>query len=168
MSSSTSGNNEFRCNECGITFTTVQDKEEHMKLEHRESKGPAGVKWAYNAQSIQGYEPAHTSSSFPDGKNCLTATRVQASCLLFLAPSNSSCFVISREWECYSRSEMDAHNLCRRWLTRLIRSLPVDEIFHCSYQDPTFCRRRSSLHTAAAPSPRYPIISAVRLLFLNK
>jgi hypothetical protein len=46
MSSSTAGNtnNELRCNECGITFTTVQDKEEHMKLEHKESKDPAGVK----------------------------------------------------------------------------------------------------------------------------
>jgi hypothetical protein len=43
-SSSTAGNNELRCNECGIAFTTVQDKEEHMKLEHKESKGPAGVK----------------------------------------------------------------------------------------------------------------------------
>ena len=44
VSSSSSDNNEFRCNECGITFTTMQDKEEHMKLEHRESKDPAGVK----------------------------------------------------------------------------------------------------------------------------
>jgi tRNA(Ile2) C34 agmatinyltransferase TiaS len=44
MSSSTAGNNELRCNKCGITFTTVQDKEEHMKLEHKESKDPAGVK----------------------------------------------------------------------------------------------------------------------------
>ena len=44
MSSSTAGNNELICNECGITFTTVQDKEEHMKLEHKESKDPAGVK----------------------------------------------------------------------------------------------------------------------------
>ena len=44
MSSSTVGNNELRCNECGITFTTVQDKEEHMKLEHKESKDPAGVR----------------------------------------------------------------------------------------------------------------------------
>jgi hypothetical protein len=45
MSSATAaGSNELRCNECGITFTTVQDKEEHMKLEHKESKGPAGVK----------------------------------------------------------------------------------------------------------------------------
>ena len=43
-SSSTADNNELRCNECGITFTTVQDKEEHMKLEHKESKGPTGVK----------------------------------------------------------------------------------------------------------------------------
>jgi hypothetical protein len=44
MSSSTTDTNELRCNECGITFTTVQDKEQHMKLEHKESKGPAGVK----------------------------------------------------------------------------------------------------------------------------
>jgi hypothetical protein len=29
--------------ECGITFTTLQDKEEHMKLEHKEGKGPTGV-----------------------------------------------------------------------------------------------------------------------------
>ena len=43
-SSSTADNSELRCNECGITFTTVQDKEEHMKLEHKENKGPAGVK----------------------------------------------------------------------------------------------------------------------------
>jgi hypothetical protein len=44
MSSSTEGNNELRCNECGITFTTVQDKEQHTKLEHKESKDPTGVK----------------------------------------------------------------------------------------------------------------------------
>jgi hypothetical protein len=31
------------CEHCGITFTTQQDKEEHMKLEHKEGKGPAGV-----------------------------------------------------------------------------------------------------------------------------
>jgi tRNA(Ile2) C34 agmatinyltransferase TiaS len=43
MSSATAGNNELKCKECGITFTTVQDKEQHMKLEHKESKGPAGV-----------------------------------------------------------------------------------------------------------------------------
>lgn len=98
MSSSTSGNNEFRCNECGITFTTVQDKEEHMKLEHRESKGPAGVKWAYNAQSNQGQEPTHTSSSWvsPMEKDCVTSIRVQASCLLFLAPQTP--LVLSSTW----------------------------------------------------------------------
>ena len=44
MSSSSSGNNELRCDECGITFTTAQDKEQHMKLEHKESKDPTGVK----------------------------------------------------------------------------------------------------------------------------
>ena len=44
MSSATAGNNELKCGECGITFTTIQDKEQHMKLEHKESKGPAGVK----------------------------------------------------------------------------------------------------------------------------
>lgn len=36
--------NELKCDECGITFTTMQDKEEHMKLEHEESKGPTGVR----------------------------------------------------------------------------------------------------------------------------
>ena len=34
---------EIKCDECGITFTTLQDKEEHMKLEHKEGKGPTGV-----------------------------------------------------------------------------------------------------------------------------
>ena len=96
MSSSTSGNNEFRCNECGITFTTVQDKEEHMKLEHRESKGPAGVKWAYNAQINQRQEPTHTSSSFPNRKNYVASSIVQASCLLFLAPQTP--LVLSSAW----------------------------------------------------------------------
>jgi hypothetical protein len=33
----------IRCDQCGITFTTQQDKEEHMKLEHEEGKGPTGV-----------------------------------------------------------------------------------------------------------------------------
>jgi hypothetical protein len=31
------------CDQCGIIFTTQQDKEEHMKLEHKEGKGPTGV-----------------------------------------------------------------------------------------------------------------------------
>jgi hypothetical protein len=34
---------ELVCNQCGITFTTKQDKEEHMKLEHKEGKRPTGV-----------------------------------------------------------------------------------------------------------------------------
>jgi hypothetical protein len=33
----------IKCDQCGITFTTLQDKEEHMKLEHKEGKGPTGV-----------------------------------------------------------------------------------------------------------------------------
>jgi hypothetical protein len=32
-----------KCDQCGITFTTQQDKEEHMKLEHNEGKKPTGV-----------------------------------------------------------------------------------------------------------------------------
>jgi hypothetical protein len=44
MSSATTSNNELRCEECGITFTTVQDKEEHIKLEHKQSKDPTGVR----------------------------------------------------------------------------------------------------------------------------
>jgi hypothetical protein len=39
-----SENRELKCDECGIAFTTIQDKEEHMKLEHEESKGPTGVR----------------------------------------------------------------------------------------------------------------------------
>jgi hypothetical protein len=34
---------EIICDQCGITFTTQQDKEEHVKLEHKEGKGPTGV-----------------------------------------------------------------------------------------------------------------------------
>jgi hypothetical protein len=44
MSSATTSSNELRCEECGVTFTTIQDKEEHMKLEHEESRRPTGVK----------------------------------------------------------------------------------------------------------------------------
>jgi hypothetical protein len=41
--SNETGSAEIRCDPCGITFTTLQDKEEHMKLEHKEGKGPTGV-----------------------------------------------------------------------------------------------------------------------------
>jgi hypothetical protein len=41
--SNQTGSAEIRCDECGITSTTLQDKEEHMKLEHKEGKGPTGV-----------------------------------------------------------------------------------------------------------------------------
>jgi hypothetical protein len=34
---------EIRCDQCGIAFMTVQDKEEHMKLEHKEHQRPTGV-----------------------------------------------------------------------------------------------------------------------------
>jgi hypothetical protein len=37
------GSTGITCDECGIAFTTQQDKEEHMKLEHEEGKGPTGV-----------------------------------------------------------------------------------------------------------------------------
>ena len=43
MSSSSSPNEAIKCERCGITFMTLQDKEEHMKLEHKEGKGPTGV-----------------------------------------------------------------------------------------------------------------------------
>jgi hypothetical protein len=42
MSSSSSKGN-IKCKQCGVTFTTQQDKEEHIKLEHKEGKGPTGV-----------------------------------------------------------------------------------------------------------------------------
>jgi hypothetical protein len=35
-SSSTSSNVDIRCEQCGVTFTLLEDKEEHMKLEHKE------------------------------------------------------------------------------------------------------------------------------------
>jgi hypothetical protein len=34
---------KIMCDQCGVTFTTQQDKEEHMKLEHKEGKGPTGM-----------------------------------------------------------------------------------------------------------------------------
>lgn len=33
---------DFTCNQCGITFDNVDDKEEHIKLEHDEHKLPTG------------------------------------------------------------------------------------------------------------------------------
>jgi hypothetical protein len=33
----------IKCDQCGISFTTQQDKEEHMKLEHNEGREPTGV-----------------------------------------------------------------------------------------------------------------------------
>jgi hypothetical protein len=42
MSNETSSTG-IKCDQCGITFTTQQDKEEHMKLEHNEQKKPSGV-----------------------------------------------------------------------------------------------------------------------------
>jgi hypothetical protein len=44
MSSTTKNSNQLKCEECGITFTTMQDKEQHIKLEHEESKRPTGVR----------------------------------------------------------------------------------------------------------------------------
>jgi hypothetical protein len=31
------------CEQCGIIFTTQQEKEEHKKLEHKEGQEPTGV-----------------------------------------------------------------------------------------------------------------------------
>ena len=36
--SSSSSNGDIKCEQCGITFTNLQDNEEHMKLEHKEGK----------------------------------------------------------------------------------------------------------------------------------
>ena len=33
----------IKCDLCGIIFTTEQDKEQHMKLEHKEHQKPTGV-----------------------------------------------------------------------------------------------------------------------------
>lgn len=34
---------EVKCDLCGLTFATAQEKEEHMKLEHKEHQRPTGV-----------------------------------------------------------------------------------------------------------------------------
>jgi hypothetical protein len=42
MSSDTSSAG-IKCEQCGITFTTLQDRDQHMKLEHEEGQQPTGV-----------------------------------------------------------------------------------------------------------------------------
>jgi ribosomal protein S27E len=34
---------DVKCELCGTTFATPQEKEEHKKLEHKENLGPSGV-----------------------------------------------------------------------------------------------------------------------------
>lgn len=34
---------DIKCELCGMTFATPQQKEEHKKLEHMEHRGPSGV-----------------------------------------------------------------------------------------------------------------------------
>ena len=41
--SNETGSAEIRFDQCGITNTTLQDREEHMKLEHKEGKAVTGV-----------------------------------------------------------------------------------------------------------------------------
>ena len=36
-------NKDVKCELCGMTFATHPEKEEHMKLEHKEHRGPSGV-----------------------------------------------------------------------------------------------------------------------------
>ncbi len=43
VSSSSLSKGVIKCEQCGITFTNLQDNEEHMKLEHKEGKRPTGV-----------------------------------------------------------------------------------------------------------------------------
>ena len=43
MSSSSSSPDTIRCEECGLTFATLQDKEQHVKLEHKEGQRPSGI-----------------------------------------------------------------------------------------------------------------------------
>jgi hypothetical protein len=44
MSDNDNARSSLKCEQCGVTFTTAQDKEEHMKLEHKEKKHPTGVR----------------------------------------------------------------------------------------------------------------------------
>jgi hypothetical protein len=41
--SSENSSTDLTCEQCGIIFTTQQDKEEHKKLEHTEGQEPTGV-----------------------------------------------------------------------------------------------------------------------------
>ena len=43
MSSGESPTQEVKCDLCGLTIATAQEKEEHMKLEHKEHQRPTGV-----------------------------------------------------------------------------------------------------------------------------
>jgi hypothetical protein len=43
MSSGESPTAQVKCDLCGLTFATAQEKEEHMKLEHKEHQRPTGV-----------------------------------------------------------------------------------------------------------------------------
>lgn len=42
MSTSTSSS-RYTCEICGLTFGTLNEKEEHVKLEHEEHQTPTGV-----------------------------------------------------------------------------------------------------------------------------
>jgi len=43
MSQEISGNPDLKCQICGLTFATQQEKEQHMKLEHQNKEEPTGV-----------------------------------------------------------------------------------------------------------------------------
>ena len=38
-----SNNNPLKCDFCNMVFTTPQEKEQHIKLEHKKEQEPAGV-----------------------------------------------------------------------------------------------------------------------------
>ena len=40
---STTATKDIRCELCGMTFRNQGEKEEHMKLEHKEHREPSGV-----------------------------------------------------------------------------------------------------------------------------
>lgn len=42
-SSSGTKSSNYTCEHCGINFDSLDEKEEHVKLEHTEHKGPSGV-----------------------------------------------------------------------------------------------------------------------------
>ena len=43
MSQEIAGGANLKCQICGITFATQQEKEQHMKLEHQNKEEPTGV-----------------------------------------------------------------------------------------------------------------------------